>query len=99
MESSTSPLNTPSPIQKRMALLHSDTHDFIGDRVCQLVGTVQWYGNVTSSCMEDQKKKLWTVRYDNKDTEEKTINQLSVLKYSSIADVAVAVAVVLPDFF
>ena len=41
IESSTSPLNTPSPLQKRMALLadNQPPHDFIGDRVCQLVGT------------------------------------------------------------
>ena len=83
MESSTSPLKTPSPLQKRMALLDDDNqppHDFIGDRVCQLVSDVQWYGNVISSRMFDDKTKLWTVRYDNNDTEERTLTQLILLK-------------------
>ena len=82
IKSSTSPLNTPSPLQKRMALLadNQPPHDFIGDRVCQLVGTVQWYGNVISSRMEDEKTKLWKVEYDNGDTEERTLNQVIALK-------------------
>ena len=84
IESSTSPLNTPSPLQKRMALLadNQPPHDFIGDRVCQLVGSVQWYGNVISSRMEDETTKLWEVKYDNSETEteERTLNQLILLK-------------------
>ena len=82
IEQSTSPLplDTPSPLQKRMALLQPPPHDFIGDRVCQLVSDVQWYGNIISSRMYDEKKKLWKVRYDNDDTEERTLNQVILLK-------------------
>ena len=83
IESSTSPLpllNTPSPLRKRMALLDNKPHDFIGDCVCQLVGTLQWYGNIISSRMYDEKTKLWTVRYDNTDTEEKSLKQVILLK-------------------
>ena len=76
---STSPLKTPSPLCKRMALL-DHTHDFIGDCVCQLVGTLQWYGNVTHSRMEDKKTKLWTVKYDNDAEEELTLHKLILLK-------------------
>ena len=83
-QSTTSPLllDIPSPLQKIMALLDDQPppHDFIGDPVCQLVSDVQWYGNVISSRMFDEKTKLWTVRCDNTDTEEKTLKQVIALK-------------------
>jgi hypothetical protein len=60
---STSPLiTTPFPLCKRMALLDpSNMNQFKGDPVCELVGGVQWYGNVTGACMEDKETKLFFI--------------------------------------
>ena len=63
-----------------MALLSQDDLDFKGDCVCELVGGVQWYGNVTGSCMEDKETKLWSIKYDNDDKEEVTLEQLIMKK-------------------
>ena len=86
VQPSTSPLsNVPFPLRKRMALLQEDTHDFIGDRMCELVGGVWWwYGNVTGSCMEDTETKLWSIKYDNDDKEEVTLQQLIMTQEKKI---------------
>ena len=82
VEQSTSPLNTtnPSPLRKRMAFVSQDDFDFKFDRVCELVGGVQWYGNVTGSRMEDDETKLWSIKYDNDEEEEVTLQQLIMRK-------------------
>ena len=60
IEQSTSPLplDIPSPLQKRMALLSRDDLDvFKGDRVCEIIGGTPFYGNVTGARVEDGVKK------------------------------------------
>ena len=68
------PLDIPSSLSQKIM------ENYIGDRVCRLVKKVRRYGNVSSARMLDDKTKLWTILYDNTDTEEKTFRELIRLK-------------------
>ena len=82
---STSPLNVPSPLAKRITLLNLEDMDedmdlFKGDRVCELIAGVPFYGNVTGAFIENDRgkkaKSLWNIKYDNDDEEDVTIRRL-----------------------